>query len=63
MFGLGLIEILLIIIVIILVIKPSDYPKLIRKTAHSFKTLTELKQRLTREINMLDIGEDPLEKK
>ena len=55
MFGLGFIEVMVIIIVMIVVIKPSDYTLLIRKTAVFFKECRNFKNRVLRELSILDV--------
>ena len=57
MFGLGLSEIILVIIVLIIIINPKDYPIIIRKVSKSYQQLLEFKKVVTRELNMLDIDE------
>lgn len=58
MFGLGLGEILLCIVALVIMVKPQDYPQLIRKIAKGYHELIQFKNAVTRELNMLDIDQD-----
>lgn len=55
MFGIGLSELFIIGIFFICLINPTDYPKIIKKTAKLYRSFITLKNQLLREINLLDI--------
>ena len=58
MFGLGLSEIALILIIIIMITNPKDYPKIIRSIAKNYQKVSQFKTELIRELNILDIDEN-----
>ncbi len=58
MFGLGLSEIAIVLIVIIMITNPKDYPKIIRSIAKNYQKLNQFKTELIRELNILDIDEN-----
>ncbi len=58
MFGLGIGELFICIIALIIMVKPQDYPQLIRKIAKGYHELLDFKNTVIREMNMLDIDTD-----
>jgi len=55
MFDFGLSEFILIGVLFILVIKPEDLPKVFRWMGRQYHKLQQLKTRLMREINLMDL--------
>lgn len=66
MFGLGLWEIVIIAIVAVVLIRPQDLPKIIRRLGRAYGMLTRLKEsalqtarELESEINKFEVARDP----
>ena len=59
MFGLGFWEMGLIVMIAMILIPPRQYASYLRKSGKLYKELQMMKTRLMREINLMDIDEDP----